>query len=120
MSRQTSRVEGEARADRRTLPESLGREEVEQVEQLLQVVLQRSPREEKLVLQGVVVQDPEELGDRGQRSGVARRQRSGVARRQVRSHQETEVARRQVRDHQETEVARRQVRGHQETEVRGH
>lgn len=41
--------------------EPLGREEVEQVEQLLQVVLQRGSSQQQLVLQRVVVQDPEKL-----------------------------------------------------------
>ena len=33
------------------------------MEQLLQVVLQRGSRQQQLVLQGVVVEDPEELTD---------------------------------------------------------
>lgn len=43
------------------LPEPLGREEVEQVEKLLQVVLQRSSSQQQFVLQRVVVQNPEKL-----------------------------------------------------------
>lgn len=42
-------------------PESLGREKVEEVEKLLQVVLQRSSCQQQFVLQWVVVQDAEKL-----------------------------------------------------------
>lgn len=42
-------------------PESLWREKVEKVEELLQVVLQRSSCQQQLVLQWVVVQDAEKL-----------------------------------------------------------
>lgn len=45
----------------RSLPEPLRREEVEQVEELLQVVLQGSSGQQQFVLQRVVVQDPEKL-----------------------------------------------------------
>lgn len=43
------------------LPEPLRCEEVEQVEKLLQVVLQRSSSQQQFVLQRVVVQHPEKL-----------------------------------------------------------
>lgn len=43
------------------LPEPLGREEVEQVEKLLQVVLQRSSCQQQLVIDLIVVQAPEKL-----------------------------------------------------------
>ena len=43
--------------------EPLGGEEVQEVEEFLQVVLQRGSRQQQLVLQGVVVEDPEELTD---------------------------------------------------------
>lgn len=42
-------------------PESFWREEVEKVEKLLQVVLQRSSCQQQFVLQWVVVQDAEKL-----------------------------------------------------------
>lgn len=51
-----------------SLPEPLRREEVEQVEKLLQVVLQRSSSQQQFVLQRVVVQDPEKLQRRKQRT----------------------------------------------------
>lgn len=44
-----------------TVPEPLRREEVEQVEKLLQVVLQGGSSQQQLVLQRVVVQHPEKL-----------------------------------------------------------
>ena len=50
----------------RSLPEPLRCEEVEQVEKLLQVVLQRSSSQQQLVLQRVVVQHPEKLQNKEQ------------------------------------------------------
>lgn len=49
----------------RGLPESLRCEEVEQMEKLLQVVLQRRSGQQQLVLQRVVVQHPEKLQQGG-------------------------------------------------------
>lgn len=42
-------------------PKSLWREEVEQVEELFQVVLERSSRKQQFVLQGVIIQHSEKL-----------------------------------------------------------
>lgn len=43
------------------LPKSLWREEVEQVEELFQVVLERSSRKQQFVLKGVIIQHSEKL-----------------------------------------------------------
>lgn len=50
--------------------EPLGRQEVEQMEQLLQVVLKGSPRQQQLVVDLVAIQDPEELSGEGRGSGA--------------------------------------------------
>lgn len=54
----------------RGLPESLRCEEVEQMEKLLQVVLQRRSGQQQLVLQRVVVQHPEKLQQGGNKEHV--------------------------------------------------
>ena len=51
-----------------SLLEAVGREEVEQVEQLLQVVLQRSSCQQQLVVDLIIVQTPEKLQTRTRKS----------------------------------------------------
>ena len=55
------------RGQRGAVLEALWREEVEEVEELLQVVLQRGARQQQLVLDLVAVQHPKELGGGGVR-----------------------------------------------------
>lgn len=52
--------------------EPLWGEEVEKVEELLQVVLQRGPRQQQLMIYLVAIEDPEKLGG-GTRTGKGKK-----------------------------------------------